>query len=1680
MDEPFGRVLALYEQGRFLDAWEAGRAAGPLESWPGTGPRMLAARLAARLGAARRSRLLVHRAFRADRTHPGAQYYHVSGIIDRLGPFAAWRERRRLGEPAGAGPSDLGDYCGQCAMLLAALRDFPAAERHLERGWAAAPGRPYGYVERATLAAMADRTADALAAAEEGLASFPRYPPLIVVAAANYLYFERHDDAMRVLRRGLDETQSADVARMLARVLLKLRRLDDAEAVLARHDALVPLAEPDLVSWVASSRAEIALRRRDYAATARLLDDVRHPFHAAIAANLRACLEAGPAADPRRTELSVPYVRQHHRTCSPATLTAISRFWGRPADHLAVAEEICYDGTPAYSERRWADGNGWVTREFRVDWPSAVALLDRGIPFTLTLSAPTGGHLVAVMGYDEATRQLLARDPSTPETVEINATGLLEELRATGPRGMALVPDGQAGLLDGLDLPESGLYGRYHALQLALEVHDRDRAVAERNRLEDEAPGHRLALAARLVLANYDASAREARAAIADLLARYPDDHGLQLQYVQSLRGVAPRDERLAWLEEALRRPGAHAMLRLEHAIELGADERSRDAARWALRRALRWLPADPRAIALLGEQAWREGRQAEGTELYRIAACLDELREPWAQTYFGACRWLRDAETGLAFLRERCERIGARSALPAMTLFGALESLDRTPEGFAALDAILRQRPDDGDLRVFAAGACARYGRHEEAAVHLAAAEGKVKRALWLAAAARDARLRGDRARALACWQDVLATQPLDLEAHHARTQLIAEAGDAGEAVHGLDATCAAFPHHAGLHRLLYEWTRGRPAAEREAVLRRMLAIDRADTWALRELALNLAGQGRLPEALVLAETALATDSRDAANHGIVGHLQALAGRSTDAEAAFRAALLRSGDETNAIWGLVEVCDLAQPRRHEVVGFIADRVTEGSIVGDGVLAFRQAVRGVLTPAELRDVLRNLHERRPDLWQTWSALCQHLAEMGETDAALDLARRAVERFPTVLALHLDLSRVHRLRLEAAERVAVLERGRDLDAEAVDPVVELADAYAQAGRLPDAERLLESAIQRTPLAVPLRGNLAALLQQRGDLARAVEVLQHALRIAPDYAWAWERLVEWSRPQGRATVALDLAREFAESRQGESQPWVRLADLQLRAGRADAALASADRAITVHPGNVMAHDMRAAALASLRRFREAAEACRPDALGAGVPANLAGRAAWVEAGRGNVTGAIDLMRAVLRSHPEYRWGWERILDWTAALGRNDEALEAAVRLVWLSPGEVAPLGWQGELQLRLGRPDLALAAFRRALQLQPSYVHAGTMCVALQCDGRDIDGAQRTIEIMRPYAPPDTILAAETTVALTRNDRDAALGCVRALCRLQGHDGSSLLDAAARVADAGWARDVERVLREATVEPGWHAAAPVAWARVRARRGGTAALDYGWLRGLGPAGCDAVCEILDALADRGRRDPGVTWELLWIRAACAAFRADDRFWGRYAFVLAGRGSLRAQVRWMRDWRARRQLEPWMYQILAFALLARHDEDEARHVLRAVIRDVLPSEGATPLLRTWCAIAACLDGELDRAGEILYATPDEALAPPNRPLRAYAEALLESLRRPRGGGITPEYRSRLASARAVSDPASARLLFLASMRAAQHAGARWTALRESVNGLPAPNLWRLGGALLLIGVLARACGA
>src|SRR5262249_14394098 len=129
------------------------------------------------------------------------------------------------------------------------------------------------------------------------------------------------------------------------------------------------------------------------------------------------------------------------------------------------------------------------------------------------------------------------------------AEELLEQHRASGPRGLALVPADRADLLDGIDLPDAALFDRLHTLHCALDKHDRVAAAAEEEALTAQAPDHIITLGARRALAAYDGHLPRVHAIARRKLELFPQNASARADVHAALREIGTRAERIAFLE---------------------------------------------------------------------------------------------------------------------------------------------------------------------------------------------------------------------------------------------------------------------------------------------------------------------------------------------------------------------------------------------------------------------------------------------------------------------------------------------------------------------------------------------------------------------------------------------------------------------------------------------------------------------------------------------------------------------------------------------------------------------------------------------------------------------------------------------------------------------------------------------------------------------------------------------------------------------------------------------------------------------------------------------------------------------------------------------------------------------------------------------------------------------------
>lgn len=583
---------------------------------------------------------------------------------------------------------------------------------------------------------------------------------------------------------------------------------------------------------------------------------------------------------------------------------------------------------------------------------------------------------------------------------------------------------------------------------------------------------------------------------------------------------------------------------------------------------------------------------------------------------------------------------------------------------------------------------------------------------------------------------------------------------------------------------------------------------------------------------------------------------------------------------------------------------------------------------------------------------------------------------------------------------------------------------------------------------------MRGQLAGLQNRAGDVDRAIETITAALKVNPDYEAGWQQLAVWSAGRGDTKTPIEMAMQLAEARPGESAPWVRLAVIQMEGGELEAALQSLERAIAIDPRATEAHDHTARALTQMRRYREAELACVPPVFGDATPLPLRGRAAWVDAERGDYTKAIATMTMLVEQNPDYEWGWHHLMEWHAQLGQLREAMDAAEQLAWLDPANMVAQGWLGDMKRKLRHVSGAKRIFRRAMEFQPGYLFAGFQLFEIQLKEKDIEEAERTLDILSMHAPRDEVLAARVELEIMRNRRDTALQLMRELVATPTSAEESLERAAAAFWKRRWHRPLERLLKKVMRTSEWHPAVAELWAGSSAQRGRFGGvLRYRYLVKLGAPGRRAVNRVLMELGDKGRSiDPTATttWQFRWhlrlIRWICRSWRSDDLFWGNVGYALLCLGRYRSVIRWMHGWESRENVEYWMLQNLTVALLRKRKDGAARKVLRFVGRHLTRTQDVPAYFKTWCALGASLDEDWDLAARLLHEAPADLLTEGEKPLRGMAEAALEILQSPQGAGTLSDdvaRKVRMAVATSTRNFAVRRLTDLLRIKIGRHTG-------------------------------------
>ena len=1585
------RARELVEQGLYLQAYAVLEPYLPFTGLRDAASCDLAGRLAANLGDGELADWLHLRAYRLDRQHPRARYAYVRVVMERKGPLAAWKTMNQLGEPDSAHSayesSDRAEWLSLRGLIAAMLRDFDTADAWLAQASVIAPDNPWVWVERSSALEQDDRYEEALSAAQKSLELQPWYRAGIQAVSQGLTLLGRDDEALELLQAASEWLESAVVTHQLLGMLLERQMYVEAAVALDRLTILAPLGGKELQQWMAAIRSDLAYHNGDFEAAITLARESESPFFARIVANM----EAAPA-DAHRVQLPVGFVRQHHMTCAPATLATLGRFWEQPVDHLEIAEDICYNGTPWHNERFWAESRGWIARDFRVTWDSARQLLDRGIPFTLTTAGPGYAHLQAIIGYDSRRGTFLIRDPYVRNVSEALAEGMLKSLRSIGPAGMVFVPPNRAHLLDGIQLPDENLYDRYYRLSRALVQHDRTGAQSEYEQMQEKDEEHRLTLEARRALASYDEDGVEILACTQKLAVLFPEDANLKLAHVSCLHRLSRRDERLDLLQTLCRQASMWAkteekedadapvsgsetpsvqfslvraapLFWQQYAQELADDARQHERARRLLARAIRRRPTEAGNLYILANILWEEQEFGEAFMLYRFAACLENTSESLARSYFAAARYLRQTESALEFLRNRFNRLGRQSTLPAHTLYAALMELDRSHEAFAVLEEALRLRPDDGELLLFTARQRARHNQLPHAQTLLESARDKTPRLDWLRAQASLAGHARDNALSLSCWREVLALSPLALDAHEAVANLLLQSEGAGVVQKHFEAITALFPHHCALHQLWAKWMRGHDlehdSATHERVLRHLIDIDPADAWARRELAHLLGDQNRMDEALSHAEQALLLEPNNTYGYAMFGDLCGQLGKWEAARDHYRRAIALSVDNDYALAHLVSACDTPAQKR-DALQFLSAELQKQTVYGDGLLGFRQYAKGILSPNEIYRALYAALQERPDLWHAWSAAIQQLIDLDRAPEAEQLALQATARFPLNPALWVDLAAARKAQANPIGEQETLRQSIALFPDYAPLARQLALSYREQGRWDEARQVLQTALARDPHDAETISGLAYTLWQMGKREEALEQTRVLTRLEPGYGWAWEALHDWSEQMGKRGEAEETLRDLTRRRPGEVRSWLMLARAMDRPDLLDERLAALNHAIALNPRSYEAYALKAILLTEQGRYDEALRACQLP-LGQPMPTSLRARMAWVMAEKGDVREAMTQMRTLLADDSNYLWGWTQLARWSRSQNVVDVYQEAARRMVALDPQDSISHTYLADALKRSGDKNGAKQAFWRAIMVSSDAAYAGVTLFEMQMEDGETHLAQQTVDALLARGREGWSHVLAIRLALERKDERTALQYLHALCLLPGHISDDIEEAMERMKQAGYGQALTPLLAQLIEQPeaqpvvGWH------WAKDCVQRGewhSESRLER--LATRGEIGVRALAGWVEALSEKKNVEAFNKFAHLHRDL----LRKSDQTWGSVAYALTTLRQHEKSVEWTSDWQTRSEAQSWMLLNRAVSLRNLNRAEEAAQVHRYAL--TLRNDNCTSRHALWLALDAALSGE------------------------------------------------------------------------------------------------------------------
>jgi cellulose synthase operon protein C len=1305
-----------YNNRQYLDAYnKATEAFGTVTQWPTLRLKLQGCALLEHLGLQRKAAALALHLWRAHPTDPNTLAEAIGTQRLKLSPLEILKKIDAVLEehPAHA------ELTATKAKIFSSYRDFATAEQLLS---SINPKEDVTWVinAKAQLKIEQDGYAEAEVLVEKVLLGEPNNRAAAQLKAHLLQLEGKIDDAISYLEPLWRSSQSWWLANQIFNLALEAGNYPLGQEALEQLKSLPPYTEKYLADRINNHQADLLCAQEKYDEATAFIDP-KNLFHKRIVHAIK-----NKRDDSKRTLLPVPFIRQKNMTCAPASMSAISHFWQQGVPQNTIIDAICYGGTQAYDERKWASENGWHAQEFDLQFEAAKKLIDRGIPILLATVEPGSAHLQILVGYDESMGTYLLRDPFYPRLQELLITESQEYYKANGPRCLLMLPQQEAHKLANIALPSCELYDAAFTIAQHLEKNQRQQAGESLKKLQTEYPNHRITHKTTLAVAYYDNNDLNALNAIDKLLTLYPTDINFQLQKISILDNLGNSHATEAYIK-SLYSINAHFLIKSRYADYLRHDYRCIAETTKIYRNLLSISAKHSATLYGYAGKLWDDQNYHEAYLIYRLVACQDDASDYYAKSYFKAAVFHKDTQNALVFLQDRLTRFGATSSGPARALFDALAMLDREPEGFSILEKAMLQRPNDAALYLYSAEKYLHNGQHKKAKSLLLVAKKIAAPMAYHALLADYYDLTAAPKKAMVTFKKVIAQDPLNFIANSRFMRLAHEHKLTEKATQHIDAQLQKFPSNSMLQRLRIQWMDKKGHQQLCAAYFEFTEAHPKDAWGWRGYAEALINNGQYSQAEEKARQAVDIAPTEPASHAYLGLTLQAQNQYSLAREAFKQAIRLACDYTFAFDKLLS-CSHKPEQQQKDLEFILVELLKQVSYGDGILEFYSLAKDHFSSERIQEFMQTAIKERPDLWQSWVGLILILVHQGQLNEAETMAHQACVRFPLLPRISYELAKVLVLQHKDDEAIAQFQHTLLLSPGWAKPAHGLSDILLQQHRIDEAIDLQKNIIKHNPaLASPL-GYLAELYMYNGQDKLAIEALKNALEKDIDYSFAWHTLHKIRKKTGD-TSTLDTLQEAIKN---DSKNFNLLYIYCELIDDAQKKINSITAYLKNNSQHIESTNLLINAYVEQGQADKALELTEEHTWPNGWPSSIVVARAKIISDSGNLNGGIKILEELSQRNPQYYNAWRHLTLWYHQKNDVDKLIASAKNCVRLHPHDANILCFSAEKIEHINKEkDLVLEWLKRSFELDMTDQYNALTYIDFAIKNKDFKNAKSAL-------------------------------------------------------------------------------------------------------------------------------------------------------------------------------------------------------------------------------------------------------------------------------------------------------------------------------------------------------------